>query len=85
MRSCPWCHVTFYTDVPAFNNKHKEPAEKDVMICERCHGVGVLHDGVWCVPTDDEHDDLMQDKRFLKALATSIARAVEAQKEKPPN
>lgn len=83
-RSCPWCRVPLVIDHKAMGAP-RPPRDRDVTICDECHGVAVMHGGQWCPPTPDEHDDLMQDKRFLKALARSIAAAVERAKDKPKN
>ena len=84
MRKCPWCKAALVVDHKAFGAP-RPPRDRDVTICDECHGVGVMHGGEWHIPTPDEQDELMQDKRFLKALAQSIAAAVERSKDKLPN
>jgi cytochrome c553 len=85
-RSCPWCKAALPFDerwdhLPA----RRPPRDNDVTICDQCHGASVMHGEQWCIPTPAEETELMRDKRFLKALAVSIAHAVERAKEKPPN
>ncbi|MET0529219.1 MAG: hypothetical protein ABW003_12950 [Microvirga sp.] len=81
-RFCPWCKVPLIVDHKAMGAP-RPPRDRDVTICDECHGVSVMHDGQWLVPTPDEQDDLMRDRRFLKALAQSIADAVERAKHEP--
>jgi hypothetical protein len=86
MRQCPWCKAALIIDERWDHIRpHRPPQDRDVTICDECHGTSVMHGGQWCVPTPDEHDELLKDKRFLKALAQSIAAAVKRSKEKPPN
>jgi hypothetical protein len=82
-RTCAWCKVALVIDhkamgAPATAGSHpRPPRENDVTICDECHNASILHSGEWRVPTPDEHDELLKDKRFLKALAVSIAAAAE--------
>ena len=85
-RQCPWCKAALNFDerwdrLPA----RRPPRDNDVTICDQCHGASVMHGGQWAIPTPAEEVELMRDPRFKKALATSIASAVERAKEKPPN
>jgi hypothetical protein len=63
----------------------RPPRENDVTVCDECHNPSILHGEQWTVPTPDEHDELLKDRRFLKALAASIAAAAERAKDKPKN
>ena len=79
-RTCPWCHVALVIDHKAMGAP-RPPRDRDVTICDECHGVAVMHGGQWQVPTPDEQDDLMKDPRFLNALAASIAAGVAKDKK----
>jgi hypothetical protein len=83
-RQCPWCRVALVVDHKAMGAP-RPPRDHDVTICDECHGVAVMHGGQWIVPTPAEESELMRDKRFLRALAASIAAAVEHAKDKPKN
>lgn len=86
MRQCPWCRAALVID-ERWNREPviRPPRDRDVTICDECHNASILHGGQWLVPTPDEHDELMQDRRFLKALAISIAAAAERAKTEPKN
>lgn len=84
MRHCPWCKAPLDVDHIAMGAP-RPPRDRDVTICDECHGVGVMHGGEWQVPTPEEEGALMQDRRFLNALGQSIAAGVQRNKGKRPN
>jgi hypothetical protein len=83
-RTCPHCKAALVIDHKAYGAP-RPPRDHDVTICDECHNASIMHGGQWLIPTPDEHDELLKDRRFLKALATSIAAAAERARNEPKN